>query len=70
MRQYIMAQLSWRLGMSAREVTRGYIDTPPVMKFPFDEAFAQVKRVANQMHIDKLIHATPNENDLFLQCRN
>ena len=25
--------------------------------------------IANQMHIDKLIHATPNENDLFLQCR-
>ncbi len=68
-RQYVMAQLSWRLGMSAREVTQGYIDTPPVMKFPFDEAFAQVKRVVNQMHIDKLIHATPNENDLFLQCR-
>ena len=26
--------------------------------------------IAEQMHIDKLIHATPNENDLFLQCRN
>ncbi|MEJ7637036.1 MAG: hypothetical protein WKF75_03350 [Singulisphaera sp.] len=69
MRQYIMAQLSWRLGMSAREVTGGYIDTPPAMKIPFDEAFAQVKCIANQMHIDGLIHATPNEDDLFLQCR-
>ena len=39
------------------------------MKIPFDEAFAQVKRIANQMHVDELIHATPNENDLFLQCR-
>ena len=28
-----------------------------------------MKRIANQMHIEKLIHATPNENDLFLQCR-
>ena len=58
-----------RLGMSAREVTQGYIETPPAMKIPFDDTFAQVKQIANQMHIDKLIHATPNEDDLFLQCR-
>lgn len=68
-RQYIMAQLAWRLGMSAQELTTYYIMTPPVMKIPPDKALEQVKQIANEMHQEQLIHATPTDNDLFLQCR-
>ncbi len=68
-RQYIMAQLAWRLGMSAQELTNSYIMTPPVMKIPHDTALEQVKKIVNEMHQEKLIHATPTDNDLFLQCR-
>ena len=70
-RQYIMAQLSWRLGMSAKEVTEGYIETPPVMKIP-------VRRSLRAGQADRRTRCTPttsstrrrHENDLFLQCRN
>ena len=68
-RSHIMAQLSWRLGMTAFEATKGYINTQPAATIKIDEAKAQVKAIAGRMHSEHLIHATPHDDDLFLQRR-
>jgi hypothetical protein len=68
-RSHIMAQLAWRLGMTAFEVTKGYLKVNPAVQAQPDRARAQVKTIASRMHEEKLIHATPHDDDLFLQRR-
>ena len=68
-RSHIMAQLSWRLGMTAFEATKGYLNAQPALAIKPDEAKVQVKAIAGRMHDEKLIHATPHDDDLFLQRR-
>jgi hypothetical protein len=67
--QYIMAQLSWRLGMNAKEITRGFLKQHPEPTVPEPTAWGQVKVVAQGLHADGKIYATPHEDDLFLQLR-
>jgi hypothetical protein len=68
-RSHIMAQLSWRLGMTAFEATKGYLNAKPALTIKPDEAKSQVKTIAGRMHSEELIHATPHDDDLFLQRR-
>lgn len=67
--QYIMAQLSWRLGMNAKEITRGFLKQHPEPVVPEPTAWGQVKVVAQGLHTEGKIYATPHEDDLFLQLR-
>ncbi|WP_435016296.1 hypothetical protein TA3x_003860 [Tundrisphaera sp. TA3] len=68
-RSHIMAQLSWRLGMTAFEAAKGYLQVLPAAPIKLDEARAQIKAIAGRMHAEHLIHATPHDDDLFLQRR-
>jgi hypothetical protein len=68
-RQYIMAQLAWRMGSTAQALARGFAEGMPEPKATFDEAWAEFKAIAGAMHTEGLIHATPHDNDLFLLLR-
>ena len=48
-----MAQLSWRLGMSAHEVTKGYLGLKPVANLSFDDAKVQVKMIAEDRRLER-----------------
>jgi hypothetical protein len=68
-RQYIMAQLAWRMGSTAQALAKGYRDEMPEPRGTIDEVWAQFKAIAGGMHSEGLIHATPQDNDLFLLLR-
>ncbi|MBX6313605.1 MAG: hypothetical protein IRY99_11915 [Isosphaeraceae bacterium] len=68
-RQHTMAQLAWRLGMTAHEVTNGYLKAHPTLALPFEAVRARIKAIAARMHAEGLIYATPTDDDLFLQRR-
>jgi hypothetical protein len=68
-RQYIMAQLAWRMGSTAQALARGFAEEMPEPRATRDEAWAQFKVIAGAMHAEGLIHATPHDNDLFLLLR-
>jgi len=68
-RSFVMAQLSWRLGMSAHEVANGYLHAQPALKLGLEEVMSQVKEIVGGMHAEGLLHATPADDDLFLQLR-
>ena len=65
-RQYIMAQLAWRMGSTAQALAKGFIEDLPERKPMAEDAWAQFKAIAEGMHADGLLHATPQDNDLFL----
>ena len=68
-RQYIMAQLAWRMGSTAQALGKGYVNDMPAPKVTPEVAWPQVKAIAERMHAEKLVHATPQDNDLFLLLR-
>ncbi len=68
-RQYIMAQLAWRMGSTAQALARGFVEEMPDPRATPDEAWAQLKVIAGAMHAEGLLHATPHDNDLFLLLR-
>ncbi len=68
-RQHVMAQLAWRLGMTSHEVAKGFVKGRPHLEAAFEAALGQVKEIASRMHDEGLIYATPNDDDLFLQRR-
>lgn len=67
--QYIMAQLSWRLGMNAKEIAHSFLKQHPEPRVGEPQAWGEVKVVAQRLHADAKIYATPHEDDLFLQLR-
>jgi hypothetical protein len=68
-RQYIMAQLAWRMGSTAEALAKGFVEEMPEPRMAHEEAWAQLKVIAGAMHAEGLIHATPQDNDLFLLLR-
>jgi hypothetical protein len=68
-RQYIMAQLAWRMGSTAQALAKGFIEQMPEPNASLDHVAAQFKEIARGMHTDGLVHATPHDNDLFLLLR-
>jgi hypothetical protein len=68
-RQYIVAQLAWRMGSTAQAITNGYVGGTHAPEVTAEAAFPQVKSIAEQMHAEGLVHATPQDNDLFLLLR-
>jgi hypothetical protein len=68
-RQYIMAQLAWRMGSTAQALAKGFLEEMPEPRGTTDDVWAQFKAIAGGMHAEGLIHATPHDNDLFLLLR-
>ena len=68
-RQYIMAQLAWRMGSTAQALAKGFIEEMPEPRGTPEEVWTQFKAIAGAMHSDGLVHATPHDNDLFLLLR-
>jgi hypothetical protein len=68
-RQYIMAQLAWRMGSTAEALARGFVEESPEPRASVEAIWARFKEIAGQMHGEGLVHATPHDNDLFLLLR-
>jgi hypothetical protein len=68
-RQYIMAQLAWRMGSTAHALAKGFAEELKKPKATVDEVWIPFKAIAGAMHAEGLIHATPLDNDLYLLLR-
>ncbi len=68
-RQHVMAQLAWMMGSTTRAITRSYIGVLKTSNTTQELAWPQVKVIAERMHAEGLIHATPQDDDLFLLLR-
>jgi hypothetical protein len=68
-RQFIMAQLAWRMGSMAQALAKGYVAERAEPKPTVDQVWARFKEIAGAMHGEGLVHATPHDNDLFLLLR-
>jgi hypothetical protein len=65
-RQYIMAQLAWKMGSTAQALTKGYLEELPAPKATPEAAWPEVKTIIERLHAEGLVHASPYDNDLFL----
>ena len=65
-KQHVMAQLALTMGSTTWAITKGYIAKKPALKLTPEGAWPQVKAIAERMHADGLVHATPQDSDLFL----
>lgn len=65
-RELIMAELSWRMGLTTREVTTIFLQREKVDGDSFDFMWVFIKNVAQAMHAQGLIHATAQDDDFFL----
>jgi hypothetical protein len=68
-RQYIVAQLAWKMGLTAQALAKGYVEDMPVARATWEAVLPQMKTIIEGMHADKVVHATPYDNDLFLLLR-
>ena len=68
-RQYVMAQLAWMMGTTALAIAKGYVVVMKAPKVTQEAAWPQVKAIAETMHKEGLVHATPHDDDLFLLLR-
>ncbi len=69
LRQYIMAQLAFMMGSTAKAIAKGYVGVMPEPRVTFEAAWPGVKKVAEGMHAEGLIYAQPWEDDLYLLLR-
>lgn len=65
-RQFIMAQLAWQMGTTSSALAKGYLKAMPALKLDLDRARADFRWIVERMHADGLVHATPQEDDLFV----
>lgn len=65
-RQYIRGQLAWMIGSTTRALTKGYLEVMTGNKPDPDKAWPEVKRIAERMHAEGQVHATPQDDDLLL----
>ena len=68
-KQHIMAELSWRLGLMAKELTQTFIARERLSKQPFDVLWARIKTTAQSLHAEGNVFAHAQDDDLFLQFR-
>jgi hypothetical protein len=66
-RATIQEHLAWRLGLTTRELTRLVIDKEPVFKNRFDDVHEQIRTIASKMHDERLLFATAQDEQMFLQ---
>jgi hypothetical protein len=66
-RTTIQENLAWRLGLTTRELTRLVIDKEPMFKNCFDDVHEQVRTIASKMHDERLLFATAQDEQMFLQ---
>ncbi len=64
-----MAELSWRLGLSAREITTILMNREKMTASSFDEVFRCIKGIATDLHKAGLLTATAQDDDLFLRYK-
>jgi AAA ATPase domain len=69
-REHILAELSWRLGMMAKELAQIFAKRQQLPERRFLAAWAHTKRVAQALHDAGLVHATAQDDDIFVQHRS
>jgi hypothetical protein len=65
-RQHVMAQLAFIMGSTSRALAKGYVAVMKDPKVEFEAAWPQFRAIVERMHREGLIHATPQDDDLFL----
>lgn len=68
-RQFVMAQLAWMMGSTAAALSKGYVEVMKAPKVEQPAAWPQVKAIVSKMHTEGLVHATPQDDDLFVLVR-
>lgn len=69
-REHILAELSWRLGMMAKELAQIFAKRKQLPERRFAAAWTHIKKVAQALHDEGLVHATAQDDDLFVQFRS
>jgi hypothetical protein len=69
LQQFIAAQLALTMGMSSIELARKYHEKYVQAEFTFEEVKTRLEFVAQQMHHEELLNATPTGDYLFLLNR-
>jgi len=68
-RQYIVAQLAWQMGATARAIAEKYEGTAKAPKGESGALWPDLKKIAERMHVEGHIHAQPWDDDLLLILR-
>ncbi|XYH97200.1 hypothetical protein ACMHYB_57150 [Sorangium sp. So ce1128] len=68
-REHIMAELSWRLGLMAKELAQIFASRKKLSEKRFPEVWAHIKKTAQALHDEGHVHATATDDDLFVQLR-
>ena len=70
-RQYIMAQLAWRMGLDGARLAKGYRRGHAGTEGDLEERCGpQIKTIVERhARREGLVHATPYDNDLYLLLR-
>ena len=66
-RKTIQEHLAWRLGLTTRELTRFVVDDEPKYKDKFEYVHQEIQTVELKMHEERLIFATAQNTEMFLQ---
>jgi hypothetical protein len=66
---FVMAQLAWKMGANAQALAKAYVSAVKGRKLEFEAAWPQFRAIVERMHKEGLIHATPQDDDLFLLLR-
>lgn len=68
-REHIIAELSWRLGLMARELAQTFIGREKIPERLADHIWAKMKETAQGLHQEGHVYAHAQDDDLFLQFR-
>jgi hypothetical protein len=68
-KEHIMGELSWRLGLMARELAKTFVSREKLDGTGLDTVWARLKEVARKLHDEGNVYATAQDDDLFLQKR-
>ncbi|WP_437275148.1 hypothetical protein WME90_28305 [Sorangium sp. So ce375] len=69
-REHIMAELSWRLGLMAKELAQIFASRKKLQEKRFPEVWSHIKKTAQVLHEEGHVHATATDDDLFVQLRS
>jgi hypothetical protein len=67
--EHIMAELSWRLGLMARELAKTFVSRERIAAEHLENVWARIKDVARKLHQEGNVYASALDDDLFLQKR-
>jgi hypothetical protein len=68
-KEHITAELSWRLGLMARELAQTFVNREQLEPQLIDDVWARFKDIARTLHEEGHVYATALDDDLFLQFR-